>query len=90
MASPTRQKEELRLYFLRLSLNAQDGTPADQATTFPPDVKHRDRFFEAQTEAREANLYDIAHDEVCMLLSTHDVNFSWWAGDHDAWEDRVL
>jgi hypothetical protein len=63
---------------------------ADQATTFLPDLKHQDRFLKAQTEAREANLPDIAHDDVCMLLSTHDVNFSWWAGDHDAWEDRVL
>jgi hypothetical protein len=50
---------------------------------------HQDRFLEAQREAREATLPDIAHDEVCMLLSRHNVNFSWWAGDHDAGEDRV-
>jgi hypothetical protein len=34
-------------------------------------------FLEAQSEASEANLPDIAHDEARMLLSTHNVNFSW-------------
>src|SRR5918994_3690504 len=74
----------------RMTPGEPDVAPADRVTAFPPDVKHQDRFLEAKAEAREAYLPDIAHDAVCMLLSTHKVNFSWWSGDHDAGEARVL